>query len=69
MAILDVILRDEIGHVAIGNHWYHWLCQRDGLDPAALYPQLVKRYEAPRLRPPFNVAARKAAICSARVGG
>jgi uncharacterized ferritin-like protein (DUF455 family) len=61
VAILDVILRDEIGHVAIGNHWYHWLCQREGLDPAALYPDLVKRYEAPRLRPPFNVAARKAA--------
>ncbi|MEO8024621.1 ferritin-like domain-containing protein, partial [Polaromonas sp.] len=22
VAILDIILRDEIGHVAIGNHWY-----------------------------------------------
>jgi uncharacterized ferritin-like protein (DUF455 family) len=35
--ILDVILRDEIGHVAIGNHWYRWLCARDGLDPLAHY--------------------------------
>ena len=26
-AILDIILRDEIGHVAIGNRWYGWLCQ------------------------------------------
>ena len=26
--ILDVILRDEVGHVAIGNHWYRWLCAR-----------------------------------------
>ena len=35
--ILDVILRDEVGHVAIGNHWYRWLCERDGLDPVAHY--------------------------------
>ena len=61
VAILDIILRDEIGHVAIGNHWYRWLCERDGLDADALYPQLVARYAAPRLRPPFNLAARKAA--------
>ena len=61
VAILDVILRDEIGHVAIGNHWYAWLCQRSGLDPQALYPQLVARYAAPRLRPPFNLEARRAA--------
>ena len=59
--ILDVILRDEVGHVAIGNHWYRWLCARDGHDPIALYAELTVRYEAPRLRPPFNHAARLAA--------
>jgi uncharacterized ferritin-like protein (DUF455 family) len=59
--ILDVILRDEIGHVAIGNHWYRWLCARDGHDPVTLYAELAERYEAPRLRPPFNHAARLAA--------
>lgn len=59
--ILDVILRDEIGHVAIGNRWYRHVCERDGLDPVALYPVLVKRHAAPRLRPPFNHAARRAA--------
>ncbi len=61
VAILDLILRDEIGHVAIGNHWYAWLCTREGRDAEALYPQLVARYAAPRLRPPFNLAARRAA--------
>ena len=59
--ILDIILRDEIGHVAIGNHWYRWLCQRDGLDPVAHYGVLVERYLAPRLHPPFNDAARRRA--------
>jgi uncharacterized ferritin-like protein (DUF455 family) len=59
--ILDIILRDEIGHVAVGNHWFHHLCQARGLDALSLYPQLVRQYDAPRMRPPFNKAARKAA--------
>lgn len=59
--ILDVILRDEVGHVAIGNHWYRWLCAREGLDPVAHYPVLAQRYTAPRLHPPFNLEARRAA--------
>ncbi len=59
--VLDIILRDEIGHVAIGNHWYRWLCRRDGLDPVAHYGVLVDRYAAPRLYPPFNEAARRRA--------
>lgn len=59
--ILDVILRDEVGHVAIGNHWYRWLCAQRGLDPVTLYGELVQRYEAPRLKPPFNTEARKRA--------
>ncbi len=63
--ILGVILRDEIGHVAIGNRWYRWLCTQQGLDAEALYPQLATRYGAPALRPPFNVAARSAAGFSA----
>ena len=59
--ILDVILRDEIGHVAIGNRWYAWLCEREGLDPVAHYRTLARRHAAPRLRPPFNEVARLAA--------
>lgn len=59
--ILDVILRDEVGHVAIGNHWYRWLCARDGLNPVALYADLTVRFDAPRLRPPFNLEARRKA--------
>ena len=63
--ILDIILRDEVGHVAIGNHWYRWLCERAGIDAEATYPELVERYKAPRLRPPFNLEARKRAGFSA----
>ena len=59
--LLDIILRDEVGHVAIGNHWYRWLCMQRGLDPVSLYGDLVLRYDAPKLRPPFNEEARKRA--------
>lgn len=59
--ILDVILRDEIGHVAVGNRWYGWLCARQQLDPVAHYRALARAHAAPRLRPPFNAAARRAA--------
>jgi len=60
-AILDTILRDEIGHVAVGNHWYRYLCQQQGRDPIATYAALAKQHGAPRLRGPFNMEARRAA--------
>ncbi len=60
-AILDIILRDEIGHVAIGNRWYRHLCNERQLDPVASYAQLALRYQAPKLKGPFNLEARRAA--------
>ena len=63
--ILEIILRDEIGHVEIGNRWYRNLCRERGLDPVGIYPELAKRFAAPRLRKPFNLEARKAAGFSA----
>ena len=59
--ILQVILRDEIGHVRIGNRWYHWLCAQRGLDPLATFRQLVRAHGAPRLRAPFHTQARRQA--------
>ncbi|MBK7616325.1 MAG: ferritin-like domain-containing protein [Burkholderiales bacterium] len=59
--ILDIILRDEIGHVALGNYWYRWLCEQRALDPVTTYAELAQRYGAPRPRGPFNLDARRAA--------
>jgi uncharacterized ferritin-like protein (DUF455 family) len=58
-AILDVILRDEIGHVLIGNRWFRFLCDGQGLDPHATYERLAEQYRAPKLRGPFNFEARR----------
>jgi uncharacterized ferritin-like protein (DUF455 family) len=63
--ILGIILRDEIGHVAIGNHWFHWLCERDRHEPVAHYRELARRHGAPRLKGPFNLLARQQAGFSA----
>jgi uncharacterized ferritin-like protein (DUF455 family) len=60
-AILDIILRDEIGHVAIGNRWYNWLCKQHGLEPVASYARLAAEHQAPVMRGPFNLEARRAA--------
>jgi uncharacterized ferritin-like protein (DUF455 family) len=72
-AILDIILRDEVGHVEIGNRWYGWLCAQRGLDLESTYDELARRYEAPVLRGPFNLEARRRAGFSeaelARFGG
>ncbi len=59
--ILDIILREEIGHVAIGNRWFAYLCQQRQLDPIACFAQLALEFKAPVLRAPFNLAARLAA--------
>ena len=60
-AILDIILRDEIGHVAIGNRWFHYLCQQRQVEPIATFEALCLQFQAPKLKPPFNLEARKQA--------
>jgi uncharacterized ferritin-like protein (DUF455 family) len=61
VAVLEVIYREEIGHVAAGQRWFRWECARRRLDPIAAYRDLVQRYHAGGLKPPFNRAAREQA--------
>lgn len=60
-AILDIILRDEIGHVEIGNRWYGYLCRQRGLELIPAYAELARQYNAPTPRGPFNLEARRQA--------
>jgi uncharacterized ferritin-like protein (DUF455 family) len=61
IAILEVILREEVDHVAAGTRWFRWCCARDGLEPRATFIDLLRRYMGGSLRGPFNHAARRAA--------
>lgn len=58
VAILDVILREEVAHVAAGTRWYRHCCERDGIDPIETFFTLLRDYMGVGLRGPFNRPAR-----------
>ncbi|OSI15603.1 ferritin-like domain-containing protein [Neisseria dumasiana] len=60
-AVLDIIYRDEVGHVQIGNHWYQHLCAERGLEPISLFRTLIARYDLFIFRGYVNIEARERA--------
>ncbi len=59
--ILRTVLRDEIGHVAVGKNWFDYLCARTRNDSASMWRNLVRTYFRGALKPPFNLEAREKA--------
>ncbi len=57
-AALEVIYREEIGHVAVGSRWFKHICEDRGRDPQATFRSLVRDRYAGALKPPFNRDAR-----------
>jgi uncharacterized ferritin-like protein (DUF455 family) len=57
-AVLKLIYRDEIGHVAIGSRWFEAICAERGLAPEPSWQTLVRRHFKGRLKRPFNTEAR-----------
>jgi uncharacterized ferritin-like protein (DUF455 family) len=64
--ILRIIYRDEIGHVAIGRHWFERVAAACGLDAETSWQALVREHYRGALKRPFNGAAREAAGFPAR---
>jgi uncharacterized ferritin-like protein (DUF455 family) len=56
--ILEVILREEVAHVAAGSRWYRWYCERAGVEPRSRFRELLREYAGGVLHGPFNTAAR-----------
>jgi uncharacterized ferritin-like protein (DUF455 family) len=56
--ILEVIYREEIGHVRIGKRWFAYICSRQDQEPETYWRSLVTRHFRGDLKPPFNVPAR-----------
>lgn len=51
---LEIILRDEVGHVAAGSRWFAHLCTERGLDPGEVYFELLATYLRGQVRCPLN---------------
>ncbi len=58
---LEVILREEVAHVAAGSRWFRWACEQRGLAPRETYFRLLAEHLGGGVRCPLNRAARLAA--------
>lgn len=58
VASLGVIYSEEVGHVAYGSKWFHFLCGRENIDPKEAFHALVRKYFHGALKPPFNEEKR-----------
>ena len=61
VVILELILREEVAHVAAGSRWYRWYCARAGVGHAVRFRELLREYAGGVLHGPFNTDARLAA--------
>ena len=59
--ILEVILAEEVAHVAAGSRWFRWCCERAGVAPEPRFRELLAEYARAVLHGPFNLDARSAA--------
>ncbi len=56
--MLNIIYRDEIGHVAIGSYWFKYCCQQRNLNVYKTFRQLLKTYLKNGMNTEFNSEAR-----------
>jgi uncharacterized ferritin-like protein (DUF455 family) len=66
VATLEVILAEEVAHVAAGSHWFRHCCALAGLEPEATFRALIARHLGTPLKGPFNAQARLRAGFSVR---
>ncbi len=59
--ILRIIYEEEIGHVAAGERWFRYLCEKAGDNPVSTWQSLVRTYFHGAIKPPFNKEAREKA--------
>lgn len=61
VAVLEIILRDEVGHVEAGSRWFRHLCAERGLEPESTYFELLQQHFAGGIRCPLHKPARREA--------
>ncbi len=58
VAVLEVILREEVAHVAAGTRWFQFLCVSRGVESVATFLDLIQGRARGAVRLPFNEQAR-----------
>ncbi len=61
VAILEIIQREEVGHVEIGTRWFRYLCEQRQLEPEATFRDLLSRYMKGKIKGPLDREARRQA--------
>jgi uncharacterized ferritin-like protein (DUF455 family) len=61
VAVLQVILQEEVGHVQFGSRWFHYLCEQRGLEPEQTYFDLLENFLNGEIRCPLHHQARREA--------
>jgi uncharacterized ferritin-like protein (DUF455 family) len=58
IAALEVILKEEVRHVAIGTHWFNFCCELENRNPLETFLELLQSRFTGSIRGPFNLDAR-----------
>ncbi|GAB3683082.1 ferritin-like domain-containing protein [Salinisphaera aquimarina] len=61
VAILEIILEEEVPHVEIGTRWFRYCAEPRGLDPDTTFTQLLDEYMNGGPPGPYNFPARREA--------
>lgn len=59
--LMNVIHRDEIGHVSFGSKWFRYLCDQRGLEPRPTFRALVAERGRQQIKLPLNEDSRRRA--------
>ena len=61
VAVLSVILSEEIRHVAIGTYWFNYCCKLEQKNPELEFINLLQGMAKGSVRGPYNLPARQQA--------
>jgi uncharacterized ferritin-like protein (DUF455 family) len=59
--ILELIHREEIGHVESGSRWFRFLCDERGLEPETVFRRLLQEHMTVTVKKPLHREARRRA--------
>lgn len=61
VAILEIIHKDEVGHVKIGTDWFHYLCEQRQQNSMDTFRELLNKHMKGGIHGPFALDTRKLA--------